>query len=103
MQIKRCGAGEDLQGSVETINQVSVTGGSPQTYLDHDHRERENIRLFARYTPPVQDFGCSPPRSPTWCYTGCLDGALILREAEICYTRAAVSAHHDVRLRALIY
>jgi len=64
MQVERSCAGEGLEGYTEAISQGSVTDGSSQTYLDHDHRERENIRLFARFTPPLQDLGCSPPCSP---------------------------------------
>ena len=35
-------------------------------YLDHDHRERENVRFFAICTPLIQDLWCSPSCGVTW-------------------------------------
>jgi len=55
------------------------------TYLDHDHREGENIGFFARWLP-AQDFWRSPPRGVA-VPRGTLHGIHILsnhRLAKVC-------------------
>jgi len=42
------------------MNQTSIHNRQSATYFDHDHCERENIRLLAMCSPLVQDLRCSP-------------------------------------------
>jgi len=56
--VKRNGVSEDLcsdESSSPDVNPKSATD------LNHDHREREDIRLLAECPPIVQDLWCNPP------------------------------------------
>jgi len=44
-----------------TVSQTSAGSISSVTYFDHDHRKRENVRLFIVW-PSVQDLWRGPSR-----------------------------------------
>ena len=70
------------------------------TYLDHNHRKRENIRFLATY-PLVQDLWCSPSRGVTTLTRGAPRGIQILGycgEAKIRNTCITRVVHKDVWL-----
>ena len=70
------------------------------TYLDHNHRKRENIRFLATY-PLVQDLWCSPSRGVTVMMRGALCGIQVLSyhsEAEIRDARMTGVIHKDIWL-----
>jgi len=78
----------------------STYSRSSVTYLDHDHRERKNVRFLAR-RPRAQHLWRSPSRGVALLKRGALDGFQVLSyrsEAKIrdaCVTRVV---HKDIRL-----
>ena len=74
-------------------------------YLNHDHRERENVRFLA-ICPTLQDLWCSPPRSVATLTRGTLDRIQVLSdcsEAEIRNACIAGVVHQDVWLISYQY
>ena len=72
----------------------------PVTYLNHDHRESENIRSPA-ICSLVQDLWSSPPRGVTMLTGRAACGFQVLSdrsEAKIRETRMTGVVHKDVRL-----
>ena len=75
--------------------------GLSVTYLDHDHREGENIRFLAIRPLLVQDFGRSPSCGIIVIIRGAPDGVQVLsdhNETKIRDPCAASGVHKDVRL-----
>jgi len=70
--------------------------GSPQTHLDYDHRECENVPLPAGPALTLQDLRCSPRCGAVYRW---IDFVI---EAQTYYARATIGIHHGVRLQALI-
>ena len=69
------------------------------TYLDHDHSERENVRLLAIWRF-VQYLRRSPPRG-TALTLGALRRIQVMSdscEAKVCDTRIVEVVHEDVQL-----
>jgi hypothetical protein len=70
------------------------------TCLDHDHCERENVRLLAIYSP-VQDLRRSPPRGAAMLTRGGLDRIQVLSDRSASEIRDACMTgvvHEDVWL-----
>jgi hypothetical protein len=73
---------------------------SSTTYLNHDHRESENVRFLAMY-PLVQNLWRSPPRTVTMLTRGTPYRIWVLSdcgEAKIRETRMARVVHKDIHL-----
>jgi len=71
------------------------------TYLDHDHRERENIRFFATFPLFGQDLWRSPPRGMSLILCGTLLGTCVFSdrgEAKIRDACVTTVVHEDIRL-----
>ena len=76
------------------------------TYLDHDHRERENIRLFTIRPYIIQDLGRSPSRGMALIARGTLYGIRVLgdrSETKICDPCMAGGIHKDIWLDTYQY
>ena len=70
------------------------------TYLDHDHRERENIRFLGTW-PFIQDLWRSPPRGVPMVMRSTSYGIQVLSdcsEAKIHNARVTGVVHKDVWL-----
>jgi len=70
------------------------------TCLDHDHRERENVRFLAGFTP-VQDLWRSPSRGVSMLTRGGPHGIHVLSDrsqTKICNSRSTGVVHKDVWL-----
>ena len=71
------------------------------TDLNHDHCEREDIRLLAECPPIVQDLRCNPPRTVSVLIWNAPDRIQVLSDngkAAIHDHRMAGAVHKDVRL-----
>jgi hypothetical protein len=69
-------------------------------YLDHDHREGENVRFLA-VCPLAQDLWCSPPCSVAMLTRGALYGVQVpsdRSEAKIRQARVTGIIHKDIWL-----
>ena len=77
-------------------------GSSPfATYLDHDHRERENVCFLAVCSLLGQDFWRSPSRGIALIFRGGPHRIQVLshrRETEICDPCMAGVIHQDIWL-----
>ena len=76
------------------------------TYLDHDHRERENVRLLAMFPFLFQDLWCSPSRSVALTTRGAPYRIQILSDpskTKIRDPRAARGIHKDIWLDTCQY
>ena len=70
-------------------------------YLDHDHRERENIRFFTVYPLLVQDLWRSPSRGVTLIIRVTSNGIQVLGDLGKTKIRdpcMAVGIHEDIWL-----
>ena len=75
------------------------------TYLNHDHRESEDVRFLA-IRPPEQDLWRSPSWGVAMLIRGTLHGIRVLShrgEAKIRDARTAVLVHKDIRLDVCEY
>ena len=83
-------------------SEQQVDGGTPfVSYLDHDHRERENIRFLAVGSLLLQYLWCGPSRSMTLIIRGASDGIQVLSDrskAEIRDPRMVGVIHENIRL-----
>ena len=71
-------------------------------YLDHDHREREDIRFFGKSPSPFQDFRCGPLRNAVAHLLGTTHRSLGHRHrgvGKIRDLRLTETVHQNVRLR----
>ena len=71
------------------------------TDLNHDHREREDIRLLAICPPIVQDLRCNPPRTVPVLIGSAPDRIQVLSDygqTAIRDHRMAGGVHKNVRL-----
>jgi len=69
------------------------------TNLNHDHREREDVRLLAECPPIGQDLLCHPPRTVPVLVWGPLYRIRALGdygETTVCDHRMAGGVHKDV-------
>jgi hypothetical protein len=83
-----------------TVGKSSARNRSSVTCLDHDHRERENIRFLAM-CPPVQNLWCSPSRGVTMLMRDTLYGVQVSSdrsEAKVRETCMTGVVHKDVWL-----
>jgi hypothetical protein len=70
------------------------------THFDHDHREREYVRLLAVF-PLVPNFRCDPPRGPAILTRGTPSGVRVfgdLSEAKVRNAYMTRVFHEDVGL-----
>ena len=95
---KRNGTSENLcsnEWSSPDVNPGSTTD------LDHDHREREDIRLLAKFSPIDQDLRCNPSYTVPVLAWGAPYRIQVLSdhgETTICDTCTASDVHKDVLL-----
>jgi len=69
------------------------------TDLDHDHREREDVRLLAECPPIGQDLRCHPSRTASVLVWGASYRVHVLSdhgETTICDHRMSCGVHKDV-------
>jgi len=89
------------------VSKSKLDANNPSaTYLDHDHRERENIRFFAVCPLLGQDLRRSPSRGVPLIIRRTSHRIQILRdrgEAKVRDPRAAGGIHKDIGLGSCQY
>ena len=92
---------------IQSGSEQKHRGSNPfASYLDHDHRERENVRLFAMFPFLFQDLWCSPSRSVAVITRGAPYRIQILSDpskTKIRDPRAARGIHKDIWLDTCQY
>jgi hypothetical protein len=102
---ERNSASEYLYRYETMVGQSSAHNRSSTAYLNHDHRESENIR-FPAMRPLVQDLWRGPPHSVTMLMRGTLYGVWVLSdrsEAKVRETCMIRVVHKDVWLHVCQY
>ena len=81
------------------INEVLHMPIEYATDLNHDHRERKDIRFLAKCPPVCQDLRCNPPHTVTvlvWSVPHRIQVLSDHGETTICDQCAAGDVHKDV-------